>query len=341
MNLVDSLQMSNSPVIDRVIMNLGMHNPLMSKLDWIYGKELRKELAMYDGLNAPSVPWSDVGDAVTEVSGKFERASATMYLSRAKILMDKVYAENPQSIGDPLDTQLKMYIKAWSHDFNAKFINNNIISGNTKSFDGLRGRFAKRSSYGIPAELARDLSGADMRVGSITATVANTVMRNLDEMLMVVSGGSGNYSNVVLFCNDTVMAALNHAARLMGGGAGFQTAKDAFDRQVTTYNGAQFVNPGLNYPYRSLSRIMTNSETAAGTASTGGNFSSIFAVRFGTEADPDGYVPWFRHDWNEAVTYIPRGVNDAINEQVVIDVGASFILTDKLALGHMFNFRVK
>jgi len=338
MTLVEAMQMSNNPLVGKVIYNMGMHSPLMTTLDFVLGKELNKEFARTDGLNFPSMStWHNIGESPTAESGKFERVRTNMYLSRHQVSVDKVLQENPNSIGDPIGTQVAMAIRAFSHDFNDKFINNDNISGNSKCFDGLRGRMNKRSDYGIPSELRKSMGAIDMRASTMTAAMAHQFMRALDELLMVISGGNGDYSKVCLFANDTVITAMSQAIRMMGAGAGFGTTTDAYDRHFETYRGAKIINPGLAYPYRSMNRIMPNSENADGITTTGGSASSLFAVRFDQE---DGVIPWMRHSFEEAVIPIPRVVNDGLTDKVTIDLGFSLAQTNLLSLGQIYNFRV-
>jgi len=334
MTLTDMIQMSNVPLIQNVIYNLGMHSPLLSTMDFVLGKEIRKDIARYDGVNAPTPAWVKIGDPVGEFNGKFERASASMYHLRGKITLDKVEIENPQAIGDPVNTQIKMYLNALSRTFNSTLINNDNISGNVDAFDGFRGRMNKRTDYLIPAELRVD-SALDLRPTAVTAASAATIFRQLDEMIEIVTN-SGDFGSCMLFMNDKVKAALNQAARVAGTGGGFTTTMDAQDRQVETFRGLRIINPGLNYPLRSMSRIMTNTETAAGTLSVGGTFSSIFVARFAE----DGIVPWMRHSMDEAIVHIPKEANDGYNDVIALDIGLSMINTSSTALGQLFNLRV-
>jgi len=339
LTLNDVLQMSNSPQVTKVFTPYINLNSFISFMPFETNASLSVKTAIYDGKYAPTVSdgWVPTSTAPGETDGKFETSTANVYFHRKQIKIDSALSRAPDFIGDPLGMQVGIYSDALIRETQIKFFENDIVTGNSNCYDGIIGRFAKASDYGIPSELSVDMGGLDLSMSGMSLTNAEKIMRSIDDVLAPMSQGS-YYGGIVAWCNDKMLNAINAAIRKLGAGAGFETTTDAFDRKIASYNGALFVDAGYRYPLRSLSRIITNTQSADGLSQTGSTKTSIYFTKFAQEGGISG---WFNRPLDQIYLFqSPQNDSSGIFNKVTIDMGIGLIQSSPLALARLYNITV-
>ena len=335
LTLYDYAQMANNPLVTKVVTTLVDQQSLLVDIPLDTSGSLKKVMGRFDGANVPTPTWVPLNQTPTVTRGRFDHVEASMNFTRDQLQIDKALLNDPNSIGDPMGNQIMMYLKAFSKAFNDNWINNDIATGDVNCFDGIRGRLNKATDYGIPTEFKQALS-IDITAGSITSALADRVFREIGLMLSRVGNSDG--SGVVIYCNDFMLACLESAARILGGGGGWNVNVDAFDRQIFKFRNATFRNPGTRFPQTlsgSLNRIMGTAETASGAATTGSVYSSLLFVRYGEDA----VQGWQNAD--PANWFIPVGsAPDGIIEKVTTNIGIGIINPSAYDIGMISGVKV-
>lgn len=329
------MEMSNVQPIQHILYLLGRHQNLLSLVPYDVKPVLKGRAGVFTGSGAPSIDWTALGETPPQTNGVFSVVEDSIYLVRNQISIDHNLAIDAGAIGDPMGNQAGMWAKTFSKDLMDKFINNNNITGNTKSVNGLRGRLAQASNYGIPSDMRVDAGGLDLRASSGSlGTATNTLLRQLDDLLSAVNT-TDDYSNTIIFMNNYTKNAISHGLRTLGVGSGYATDRDVFDRHVESYRGARLVDCGFRFPLNSLSPIITNSETSTGTATTGGTQTSLFAVNFGES----GLNLWMME--SPDAWFVPTFSDVGIFEKITIRGSVGLIQQSPTAIGQIYNFRVR
>lgn len=336
LSLASMLQMANTPLVQKVIYTQAKYNSILSIMEMEATDTLTTRKAIYDGVNSPDVSWLNLGEDPVVTDGKFETVEGSFFMARNMIKLDMIYSAMKDFIGNPKDEQVNMYLKALSRNLTNMFINNDNVAGYTKCFDGLRGRMNKRSVYGIPSELRKDMSGLDLRPANITGSNVQYLLRVLDDTLAILNVNNDT-SKIKIICNETLKNALAHGLRLSGAGAGFKMTEDAFGRQIPTYAGVEIYDPGFTYPYRdTVTRILPNSETATGLTATGGDRTSLFIVRF----DEDGLLGLLPFSMDRIANDIGRFV-DGVIDRIVMNFGFGLLQTSAYSVAQLYNLKVQ
>jgi hypothetical protein len=278
--LADYAQMSNNPLVSAVTYSLILYSNVMQDIPLVNKNSLIVNGARFEG-NLPSVNWSQLNAEGVTTKGTPTAYQEQAYILRNYIDVDKFLVEDTNEITDPRALQAEAYLKALTYDFNYQFLKNDHIAGNANAPVGLRYRIDNGGTFGVRPENKIDAGGttSDMTQANLTAKTAGAFLEFLDQLLWSVDSPDGE--GVVLYMNEVMKRRLNFALRFMGTSGGLNQAQDMFNRTIQMYKGATLRDPG--YKADQATRIITTTELATGLADTGGTFTSIYAVNYGTD----------------------------------------------------------
>lgn len=269
--------MSNDPLVRRITVSLLQYRNVMADIPLVNRKTMIAQGVRWEG-SLPTVDWVPVNSDPTVTSGTPTPYTEQAYIARNAIDTDRVFVEDENQIQDPRGAQVEAFLRAFTYDFNDKFINNDHLSGDVDSFVGLRYRINNGTAYGVRSENKINGGGVDMTQGAGTAATANNFLEFLDQLLWSVDSGDG--TNITLYMNEVMKRRFARALRLMGTSGGYDITRDQFGRTVETFRNAVIADIG--YKADQSTRIITVTEDAAGLPASS-TFTSIYAVNYGTE----------------------------------------------------------
>jgi len=260
--------------------------------------------------NLPTVTWNKLNTEPTVTSGTPTPFSEQGYMVRNAIDVDHFLVEDRNSIQDPRGVQIEGFLAALSYDFNDKFINNDHVTGDDDAPVGVRARLDNPTTYGTLSELKIDAGAVDMTPGAMTAATANRFISYLTQMLQFLGRPYGD--GVKLYMNDLMIRQFEQAVRMLGAGAGFMMTKDAFDRPVYNYRGAEIVDIGRKADQ--TTRIITSTEASTGLAG-----SSVHTSIYGVVYGEDRLIGWQFQDMMQAIQDLGRIGNAGTILRTLID----------------------
>jgi hypothetical protein len=279
LTLADYAQMSNQPLVQAVTYSLILYSNIIQDVPLVDKKSLTVNGARFEG-NLPTVNWSQLNAEGVTTKGTPTAYQEQAYIIRNYIDVDKYLVEEENSIVNPRAVQAEAYLKALTYDLNYKFFWNDHVTGDANSFVGLKYRIDNGGTFGVRPENKIDAGGVLMTQAGATQATANKFLEFLDQLLWSV--GSPDGTGVILYMNEVMKRRFNFAMRLMGTSGGLNVMQDQFNRTIQMYKGAILRDPG--YKSDQVTRILTTTELANGTAATGATFTSIYAVNYGTDA---------------------------------------------------------
>lgn len=326
--LADYAQMSNAPLVQAVSMSLINYGNVLQDVPLLNKKSLIANGTRFEG-NLPTVNWSPLNAEGVTTKGTPTSYQEQAYLIRNYIDVDKFLVEDENAITDPRATQVAAYLQSLTYDFNTKFFNNDHVTGDSNSFVGLRYRVANGGVYGVRPENSIDAGGVNLATGTMTSATINSFLEYLDQLLWSVDSPDG--TGVVLYMNEVMKRRFATAMRSLGTSGGFSIMQDQFGRSVTQYKGAVIRDPG--YMQDQQTRIISTTENAAGTANTGGTFSSVYAVNFGV----DHFHGWQFNDINvQDLGLIYNGVI----YRTLIDWAVGLMNSSNRSIGRLFDIKL-
>jgi len=278
LTLADYAQMSNQPLVQAVSYSLILYSNIIQDVPLVSKKSLTINGARFEG-NLPTVNWSQLNAEGVTTKGTPAPYQEQAYIIRNYIDVDKYLVEEENAIVNPRAVQAEAYLKALTYDLNYKFFANDHVTGDINAPVGLKFRIDNGSTYGVRPENKIDAGGVLMTQAGATQATANKFLEFLDQLLWSV--GSPDGTGVILYMNEVMKRRFNFALRLMGTSGGLAITQDQFNRTIQMYKGAILRDPG--YKADQTTQIIPKIESALG-APTGGTFTSIYAVNYGTDA---------------------------------------------------------
>ncbi len=327
-NLADYALTSNNPAVRAVAYSLILYSNVFQDVPLINKKSLIANGTRFEG-NLPTVNWSQVNAEGVTTKGTPTAYQEQVYLVRNYIDVDKLLVEDENQIQEPRSIQVGAYLKALTYDQNYKFFENDHITGDQNSFVGLRARIANGSTFGVRPENLIDAGGVDMSQAAMTQATANKFLEYLDQLLWAVDAPDGQ--GVVIYMNEVLKRRFAFALRLMGTSGGFEITKDQFSRTVEMYKGAVIRDPG--YKSDQSTRIITTTELATGLARTGGAYSSIYAVNYGT----DHFFGWQFEDINVQDLGL---LNNGVIYRTLIDWAVGLMNTSTRSIARLYDIKM-
>jgi len=227
----------------------------------------------------PTITARNIGEAMTESKGVLEPMSESISVLSAYIDVPREYVAASNVLGNIRAEQTKMFSKALAYKFNDMFINGTPAS-NPKEMTGLWYRLI--NDFAAAQSVEALSGGLDVSPDTSVTSWGNKLIDKLNELVYAVDGHEAD----MILCNKTmylrVLAAISNAGL-------WATTKDAFGRQLPTFNGVPIIDIG-NKGDQTTS-IITDVELATGAALTGGGSTSAYAVKMG-----EGFVKGFQEE---------------------------------------------
>ncbi|MGH2479263.1 MAG: major capsid protein [Ktedonobacteraceae bacterium] len=326
--LADYALTSNSDMVRAVTYSLIDYGNVIQDVPLIEKKTLIANGVRFEG-NLPTVNWSQLNAEGVTTKGTPTPYQEQVFLVRNYIDVDKLFVEEENAIVNPRAVQEEAYLKSLTYDMNFKFFQNNHITGDANAPVGLAYRIANGGTFGVRPENLIDAGGVDLSTSGLTATTANNFIEFLDQLLWSVDSINGE--GVVIYLNEVMQRRFAKAVRIMGTSGGFTIMQDQFNRTIQMYKGAIVRDPG--YKQDQSTRIITTTETAAGTANTGGTFTSIYAVNYGT----DHFFGW----QFEPPNVLDLGlINNGVIYRTVIDWAIGFMNASTRSIGRLYDIKL-
>ena len=254
-------------VVD-ILRNASVIMDYMSFEDW---DSLNMEIIRTKTL--PTVGTRKIGEGWTESKGTTDSVFASMSNIGGYIDVDKLLVK-AKSIVDQRALQTSMYTKSVALKFNSLFFKGNPVVDEDE-FAGVRYHLINL----LPA--SQTVLGGGLDISPDGAALAADSVKLIDALHDTIHQCDMHQADF-FFCNDTMKLRLGAALRASGM---LKTTEDAFGRKFETFGegGPKIVDVGPTDPLDKTARIIGNTELDNGSAETGGDATSIYAVKFGGE----------------------------------------------------------
>jgi len=221
----------------------------------------------------PSVTTRKINETWSESKGTTDTVQASMTDIGGYIDVDKLLVRS-DSIVDQRALQTNLYTKAVALKFNSLFFKGDPAV-NEDEFAGIRYMLINK----LPSSQTVLGGGLDVSPDGATLAADQLILINkIHELIHELDMHKGDF----LFCNDTLKLRLDAALRASGMLA---TTTDSYGRKFNTFGegGPKLVDVGPSDPLDKTAKIIGNIETDDGSAETGGDATSIYAVKVGGE----------------------------------------------------------
>lgn len=280
----------------------------------------------------PNIPsWRRMGQGHGSIASvKPDEVEEQAYSIGNEITVDKaLYRDKSVRLYDPMTE----YTQQVARNI-ARTITNTAINGTPANPDapvGLRWRVMNDlpASQNITADPAGGVAGLDISPDTTNPNAAQQYFAHLDAMLLAVSGSlSGAGKNMFFLTNDTLIARHTHLCRQSGM---LKTTTDSLNRVFPEWAGVPFIDMGRMPD--DVTRVIGNTETLDGTATTGGSATGLYLVKFGKE---------YFTGWQEYSMEIsePELDADKVTYRSVIDWVMGFALTHPRSVARSFGLIV-
>lgn len=326
--LADYALTSNSPLVRAVTYSLIDNGAVIQDVPLVNKKTLTASGVRFEG-NLPTVNWAPINAEGVTTKGTPTPYQEQVYMIRNYIDVDYMLIEDENEIVDPRSAQLGAYLKALTYDVNFKFIANDHVTGDTNAPVGIRSRIANGAQFGVRPENLINGGGVDLTQAAATQATANKFIEFLDQLLWSVDSPTGE--GVVLYMNEVMRRRIPFVIRLMGTSGGFDITQDQFNRTIERYKGALIRDIG--YKADQATRIITVTELATGLADTGGTFSSVYAVNYGT----DHFFGWQFDDFQAKDLGL---INNGVIYRTFLNWAFGFMNSSTRSLARMYNIKM-
>jgi len=316
MTLADYAITAKEPLVSKVVMSLVDNGSIMARDIPFFDSEQLMAAGVRWEKGLPTVHWASLNEQPQSTTGVPTPYQEQAFIIRDNIDTDRRLVQDKNNIVDPRGVRIDAYLKSVAYDFNNKFLNNDHITGDTKSFLGLRYRL--NNTIGCRAEQLIDAGGVDMSSSGMTADTANALLEFVEQAMSYADMPNGSSSGRI-YMNETMLRRFRRGLRKMGTSGGLDITKDQFDRTIETYKGTPIYDIGRLSDQSTL--IIPSVESAAG-ASSGGTYTSIYCVNYGPE---------HQYGWQfEPIKVLDLGLlNDGVNMRTNID-WAGGLMNDNL-----------
>ncbi len=256
LTLAQSAVLCQDKLVKGIIEELVKESPLLKKLPFMELQGNALALNREDVDNMGSVQFYPVGGVWTESTAQFEQATFSLYTLGGDADVPTLIQRSRSNINDQMAAQVKVKTKLMGHAFEYQAVYG--VAASSHGFDGVH-------------TLVSDDQQVHM-VDSGTSGAALTIAK-LDELLDCIRGGRAD----ILMMNRNIRRRLTQYLRTVGS---YQTERDDYGNLWEMWGEVPIV----------INDAITQEESlvdGAYSEPTGGNTSSIFAIRFG---EGDGLV---------------------------------------------------
>ena len=334
LTLADYAAVSNDNLVKEITKSLHKTWNALKDIPLHTSPSLRQVGMRYLNANIPAPNWTGINSEPVAFRSKPKSYEEQLYLVRNKLTVDRRLLNQPNSIIDPIEAQVQMFLEGFAYDFNDKFINNDpsVSSGGSTSecFPGINYRLKNAADYDIPSEMiitSQDISAnatTGLFAGSGVGTAnANKFFADIQNLFDNMNSPDGD--GIVLYMSELAKRQMEMAVRIMGIGAGFDITQDSYDRPVEKYKSATIRTVGRKAD--GVTPIISNTQTITSLASA--KATSVFAVRYGT-----GYVTGWQSEPFKP-KYLGLSNENGIMHNVLFDWGVGLWIPHTRALGRL------
>jgi hypothetical protein len=275
--LADYARLADSELKRAVIDILRSESLVMDYMSFENWGKLNMELIRTKTL--PTVGTRKINEGWTESKGATDTVYANMSDIGGYIDVDKLLVRS-ESIVDQRALQTKLFVKATALKFNSLFFKGDPVT-NEDEFAGIR--------YHLINNLAssQTVLGGGLDVSPDSAALAADSVKLIDALHETVHQCDMHQADF-FFMNDTMKLRMGAALRASGM---LKTTEDAYGRKFETFGegGPKIVDIGPTDPLDKTAKIIGNAELDDGSAETGGDATSIYAVKFGGGEYVEGF----------------------------------------------------
>ena len=254
LTLTEASKLSNDMLLSGVLETVIKDSPVLQQLPFI---EVMGNSLTYNRENSlPDIAFYDVGEEWDESTPTFEQKTANLKIIGGDADVDNFLKATRSNVQDLEAAIIEMKAKALRHKFEEIFIYGDSET-NTKQFDGIR----KLIDTGTESD----------QVIAVSASGGSLSLDNLDELIDAVKGDKPD----MLLMSRRSRRKINSLVR--GNGSMLATDRDKWGNFIQLWDSIPI---GVN------DWILDTHIVADGveTATTGGECSTIYAIRFGEGA---------------------------------------------------------
>lgn len=322
--LSDYFKQSKDPMNKAFIADLLRYSPIMGELPFVSIPGMQVSAIRWQTL--PSGAFRSIGSGYTEGTGTTENIEESLYALGGDVKVDRLLTKATNVYEDPLVTQMKMKAKAVAFEFNRAF----IAGSHAVSPDEVEGLTVRVSN--APSRMTIYLDSNNLGTGSslkVLASTANThtFIDALQQACKFVDGATH------MFMNEQTYLRFEWALRRTNP-ALLNTAADAFDRKVNTFQNVKMIDVGLQRD--KATEIILNTEDPGNGAN---DSTSIYVARIDTDdglyglqlegTSPEPYDPLTGGEQETTPTYLRR-----------IDWAIGLMNTSNYAVARIRGFRM-
>jgi hypothetical protein len=275
--LADYARLAGSELKAGVIDILRIESLIMDYMSFEDWDSLNMEIIRTKSL--PTVGTRKINETWTESKGQTDSIFASISNIGGYIDVDKLLVR-AKSIKDPRALQTQLFTRATALKFNSLFFLGNPAV-NEDEFAGLLYYLVNL----LPS--SQTVLGGGLDISPDSSSLAADSIKLIDglhETIHQLDMHKGDF----LFMNDTCKLRMGAALRASGM---LKTTEDAYGRKFETFGegGPKIVDVGPSDPLDKTARIIGNVELDDGSAQTGGDATSIYAVKFGGGEYVEGF----------------------------------------------------
>jgi hypothetical protein len=269
--LADYARLADSELKRGIVDILRSESLIMDYLSFESWSKMNMEIIRTKTL--PTVTTRKINESWSESKGTTDTVQASMSDIGGYIDVDKLLVRS-DSIVDQRALQTSLYTKAVALKFNSLFFKGDPAV-NEDEFAGIRYMLINKLPSG------QTVLGGGVDISPDGSALAADQLKAIDFIHALIHECDGHKADF-LFCNDTLKLRLDAALRSSGMLA---TTTDAYGRKFNTFGegGPKIVDVGPSDPLDKTARIIGNVELDDGSAETGGDATSIYAVKVGGE----------------------------------------------------------
>lgn len=264
--LADYARLADSDLKRGVVDIFRRESFAMDVLDWEDSDTLSIQAIRTKDL--PTVGFRRINEPFSPSKGTVEPIQERVFDMGAKVDVDKLLVK-AKSIVDQRALQTDMFTTALAYNFNDYFINGQP----TVDEDGFTGLWYRIKNY-VTAQV---IAAGGLDVSPDSATLAASFQTLLDHLQSLIHKLDGHKADA-LFMNSTMYLRLMSALRQLNM---YASTKDTYNRTIVTYGegGPKIYDIGPKADQET--EIITDTEHDTTGALTGGNSTSIYALRTG------------------------------------------------------------
>lgn len=268
--------LETEPLKKGVILNIIRDAPIMEKLPFVNVSALRSVAIRWDKLPTGGA-FRKLNEGYTAAQeGTVAQVEESLFGFGGEITYDRVLTKIKNVIGDPIDLQTKMKVKALAYSWKDAFINGDHLV-DEDSFEGLKKRVSNMPSRQTVYAAGNTSAGLDP---TASAANARAFVDKFEEAWHYCLGGQVN----AVYCNEGVLLGIPRVFRyLQLTGNMFDTTKDMLDREFITYKGVPIYDVG--YKTDQSTEIITNTEVGGDSSA---NTTSVYFASFDSEEGLNG-----------------------------------------------------